>query len=107
MKKLTWLGLFLEATPILAFALLAMIHPIGDPQKSGHLFVRILDYQGTFWIRQALPVPPPPLLAGVCLLIPVWLRDRSHLAGGGLLAGGALLGLWTLIMIIPLLVHVN
>lgn len=107
MKKLVWIGLFLEVSPVLAFALLAVMHPLGDPQESGNLLVCFLDYQGTFWIRRAIPVPPPLLLAGVCLLVPVWVRSRSAIALAGSLAGIALLGLWSLIMVVPLLIHVN
>jgi hypothetical protein len=107
MKKLVWIGLFLEISPVLAFALLALLHPIGDPQESGNLLVRVLDYQGTYWIRHAIPVPPPLLLAGVCLLILLWLRSRLASALAGSIAGIVLLGLWSLIMVVPLFVHVN
>lgn len=75
MRKLVWIGLILEVSPALAFLLLVVLHPVGDPQDSGNMFVRILDYQGAFWIRKAIPVPPPLLFAGVCLLFPIWLKN--------------------------------
>jgi hypothetical protein len=107
MRKLVWIGLFLEVSPVVAFALLAVLHPVGDPQESGSRLIRLLDYQGTFWIRRGMPVPPPLLLAGVCLLIPLWRRSRSSSALAGSIAGIVLLGLWSLMMIVPLLIHVN
>ena len=107
MKKLMWIGLFFEISPLLAFVLLGVLHPIGDPHESRSLLVRVLDYQGTYWMRNAIPMPPPLLLAGACLLILLWLRSRLASALAGAIAGVVLLGLWSLIMVVPLLVHVN
>ena len=107
MKKLVWLGVLLEVAPLMAFVLLGVLHPIGDPQDSGNLLVRVLDYQGTYWMRNAIPVPPPLLVVGACLLILLWRRSRSVGALAGAIAGVVLLSLWSLIMIVPLLVHVN
>ena len=107
MKRLIWIGVLLEVSPLLAFVLLGVLHPIGDPQDSGSLLLRVLDYQGTYWMRHAIPVPPPLLLAGASLLIPLWLRSRSTSALAGAVAGVVLLGLWSLIMVVPLLIHVT
>ncbi len=93
--------------PIAAFALLGILHPIGDRQDSDSLLVRLLDYQGTYWMRHALPLPPPLLLAGTFLLSLVWLRRRTRSARAGAVAGLILLGLWSLVMLLPLLLHVN
>ena len=107
MRRLTWLGWILVLAPIAAFALLGTLHPTGDPQDSGSLLVRFLDYQGTYWMRHALPLPPPLLLAGTFLLSLVWLRHRTRGARAGAIAGLILLGLWSLVMLVPLLLHVN
>ncbi len=107
MRRLTWLGWILALAPVAAVALLAILHPTGDPQDSGSLLVRFLDYQGTYWMRHAIPVPPPLLLAGTFLLSLVWLRRRLPSARAGAIAGLMLLGLWSLAMLAPLLVHVN
>ena len=108
MKRLVWIGVVLEVSPLLAFVLLGVLHPIGDPQDSGNLLVRVLDYQGTYWTRHGIPMPPPLLLAGACLLILLWLRSRLASALAGAIAGIVLLGLWSMIMVVvPLLLHVN
>lgn len=107
MKKLFWIGVLLEVSPLLAFVLLSVLHPMGDPQDSGSLLVRVLDYQGTYWMRNAIPMPPPLLLSGACLFFLLWLRSRLASALAGAIAGVVLLGLWSLIMVVPLLVHVN
>ncbi len=107
LRRLTWLGWILVLAPIAAFALLGILHPIGDPQDSGSLLVRFLDYQGTYWMRHALPLPPPLLLAGTLLLSLIWLRRHIRSARAGAVAGLLLLGLWSLVMLVPLLLHVN
>ena len=107
MKRFIWLSLILEISPLLTFALLTILHPIGDPQASGNLLIRFLDFQGTYWMRQAIPVPPPLLIAGTCLSIVLWLRYRLTSAMVGVISGIVLLGLWSLIMVVPLLIHVN
>jgi hypothetical protein len=107
MKKLAWIAVLLEVSPLLAFALLAVFHPIGDPQKSGDLLVRVLDYQGTYWMRHAIPLPPPLLLAGTGLSVLLWMRSRLTVALAGAIAGMVALALWSLVMIVPLLVHVH
>jgi len=107
MKKISWFALILEISPLLAFGVLAFLHPVGDPQKSHNLLVRILDFQGTYWIRNAIPVPPPLLIAGLLLSVFLWWRFGFTTARVGTVAGILLLGLWCLIMVVPLLVHVN
>jgi len=107
MRRLTWLGWILALSPIAAFALLAILHPIGDPQDSGSLLVRFLDCQGTYWMRHAILLPPPLLLAGTFLLSLAWLRRRIPSARAGAVVGLTLLGLWSLAMLVPLLIHVN
>jgi hypothetical protein len=108
MRKLTCpLVLFLEISPLLAFGLLAVLHPVGDPQESGSLLVRLLDYQGTYWMRNALPVPPPLLVLGAGVAIYAWFRQRSTCALVGMIVGCVLLVLWGLVMLVPLLLHVN
>ncbi len=106
-RRLTWLGWILVLAPIAAFALLGILHPIGDPQDSGSLLVRFLDYQGTYWMRHAIPLPPPLLLAGTFLLSLIWLRRRTPSARAGAVASLILLGLWSLVMLVPLLLDVD
>jgi hypothetical protein len=107
MKTISWFGLILVVSPLLAFGCLVFLHPVGDPQESPNLFIRFLDFQGTYWMRHAIPVPPPLLVAG--LLVSVFLVRRFHskTAWVGTVVGFVLLGLWSLIMVVPLLVHVN
>jgi Na+/proline symporter len=107
MRRLTWLGWILTLAPVAAFALLAILQPMGDPQDSGSLLVRFLDYQGTYWMRHAILLPPPLLLAGAFLLSLAWRRRRTPGARAGAVAGLILLGLWSLVMLVPLLIHVN
>ncbi|MCL5281973.1 MAG: hypothetical protein M1376_18925 [Planctomycetes bacterium] len=107
MRRLTRLGWILVLAPSAAFALLGILHPMGDPQDSGSLLVPFLDYQGTYWMRHAIPLPPPLLLAGTFLLSLVWLRCRIRSARAGAVAGLILLGLWSLAMLVPLLLRVN
>ena len=105
--KLGWLALALELSPLLAFCMLAVLHPVGDPQSSHSLFIRLLDYQGTYWMRQGLPVPPPLLVAGLLLSAFSWWRRRAPVAQAGVVVGLVLLALWLAVMAVPLLVHVN
>ena len=108
MKKLSCpLILLLEVSPFLAFASLAVLHPVGDPQEAGSFLVRLLDYQATYWMRNALPVPPPLLALGTGLALYAWLRWRTTCSRVGLVIGGGLLLLWGLVMLVPLLLHVN
>ena len=107
MKKISWFALILEISPLVSFAVLALLHPVGDPQDSHNLLVRILDFQGTYWMRHAIPVPPPLLIAGLLLSVVLWWRVRFPAARVGTVVGIVLLGLWCLIMVVPLLVHVN
>lgn len=107
MKTISWIGLILVFSPIIAFGVLAFLHPVGDPQESHNLFVRILDFQGTYWIRNGLPVPPPLLIAGLFLSIFLYWRFRITTSVVGIVASILILGLWCLIMIVPLLIHVN
>ena len=107
MKTVSWFAFILVLSPLLAFGCLVFLHPVGDPQESPNLFIRFLDFQGTYWMRHAIPVPPPLLVAG--LLVSVFLVRRFHskTAWVGTVVGFVLLGLWSLIMVVPLLVHVN
>jgi hypothetical protein len=107
MKTLSWFALVLVISPLLAFGCLAAMHPIGDPQQSGSLLVRLLDLQGTYWIRNGIPVPPPLLVAGLPACGFLWWRTRFPSVLAGTVVGIALLGLWALMMVVPLLVHVN
>ena len=107
MKKISWFVLILEISPLVSFAVLALLHPVGDPQGSHNLLVRVLDFQGTYWMRHAIPVPPPLLIAGLLLSVVLWWRVRFTAARVGTVVGIVLLGLWCLIMVVPLLVHVN
>jgi hypothetical protein len=107
MKKIGWFALILESSPLVSFAVLALLHPVGDPQESHNLLVQILDFQGTYWLRHAIPVPPPPLLAGLLLSVFLWRRFHFASARVGTVVGIVLFGLWCLIMVVPLLVHVN
>jgi uncharacterized protein (TIGR03382 family) len=107
MKKFGWFALVLEISPLVAFGVLAVLCPVGDPQKSHNLLVRILDFQGTYWMRHAIPVPPPLLLGGLVLSVLLRRRHRLTTARIGTVVGIVLLGLWCLIMVVPLLVHVN
>ena len=107
MKKISWFALILEISPLVSFAVLALLHPVGDPQKSHNLLVRILDFQGTYWMRHAIPVPPPLLIAGLLLSAVLWWRFRFTAARVGSVVGIVLLGLWCLMMLVPLLVHVH
>lgn len=107
MKKFGWFALVVEISPLLAFGVLAVLCPVGDPQKSHNLLVRILDFQGTYWMRNAIPVPPPLLFAGLLLSVLLWRRHHVASARVGAVMGFVLLGLWSLIMVVPLLVHVN
>src|SRR5262245_55138805 len=107
MKKLSWFALILEISPLLAFACLGFLHPVGDPQKSESLLVRALDLQGTYWMRNAIPVPPPLLAIGLLASGFLCWRHRSATALAGAVVGSILLGLWLLIILVPLLVHVN
>ncbi len=107
MKRWVGLALVLEIAPLIAFGLLAMLHPVGDPQKSGRLFVRFLDFQGTWWIRHGIPMPPPLLFAGNCLSIVVWLRYRSRPAAAAAVLGMTLMAFWALTMLAPILIYVE
>jgi hypothetical protein len=107
MKKLTWFALVLEISPLLAFGCLAFLHPVGDPQDSHSVLVRMLDFQGTYWIRNAIPVPPPLLIAGLLISAFLWWRHHFASALAATVVGIVMLGLWSLIMAVPLLVHVN
>jgi hypothetical protein len=106
-RKISWFAQILEISPLVAFAVLAFLHPVGDPQESHNLLIRILDFQGTYWMRNAIPVPPPLLIAGLLLSVVLWWRVRFTVARIGTVMGIVLLGLWCLIMVVPLLVHVN
>lgn len=92
MRKISWLGLILEFSPLLAFGFLAFLHRVGDPQKSPSLLIRILDYQGTYWIRNGIPCPPPLLVAGLLLCLFSWWRFRFPTAMVGTIVGAFLLG---------------
>jgi hypothetical protein len=107
MKLLSWFGLILVVSPLFAFGSLAVLYPVGDPQDSHNMLIRMLDFQGTYWMRNSIPVPPPLLLAGFVLSL--ILRKRHHLssAKAGTILGYILLGLWSLIMVVQLLIHVN
>jgi len=107
MKKLSCFALILEISPLISFAVLALLHPVGDPQDSRNLLVRILDFQATYWMRHAIPVPPPLLIAGLLLSVVLCWRFRFTAAWVGTVVGIVLFGLWCLIMVVPLLVHVN
>jgi hypothetical protein len=107
MKKLSWFALVLELSPLLAFGFLAIVHPVGDPQSSPKLLVRLLDFQGTYWMRNAILVPPPLLVVGWLLSGLLWWRLRFPTALVGTVLGIVLLGFWSLIMVVPLLVHAN
>jgi len=107
MTALAVLALLLELSPLLAFGCLAVLHPVGDPQASASLLVRLLDYQGTYWLRHGLPVPPPLLVIGFLTSLALWWRDPSGVARIGTRLGLWFLGFWALIAVVPLLVHVN
>lgn len=107
MRRSGWVALVLEISPLLAFGLLAFLFPLGNPQESHSLLVRVLDFQASYWMRNAIPVPPPLLLAGLLFSVFLWRRHRHPVALCGTVLGLALLGLWCLIMVVPLLVHVN
>jgi hypothetical protein len=100
-------ALSLEASPLLAFVVLAMLCPVGDPQASHSVLVRLLDFQGTYWMRAGIPVPPPMLIAGLLMSLYLRFRRRAALATWGVVCGGALLFLWLLLMCVPYLCHVN
>ena len=102
-----WLAMILELSPLFVFGLLAFLSPVGNPQESSNLLVRVLDFQATYWMRNAIPVPPPLLIAGLLLAVFLWKRDRLPVAQFGIVLGLVFLGLWCLIMVVPLLVHVN
>ena len=107
MKKLSWLALILIVSPIFAFGCLMFLHPVGSPGRSPSALARLLDYQATYWIRNAIPVPPPLLVAGLMLSAFLWWRHGLPSAMAGTLIGIVLLGFWSLIMLVPLLIHVN
>ena len=107
MKQLRWFALLLEISPLLAFTFLAIVYPVGDPQNSPSSLVRVLDFQGTYWIRNGIPVPPPLLVVGLLLASSLWWRHRFSTALAGTVVGLVLLGFWSLIMIVPLFVRVN
>ncbi len=107
LQTLSWLGLILVLSPLGALTLLAVLHPVGDPQRCDSLLLRILDYQGSYWIREAIPVPPPLLSVGVLISVLVRRRHRISVAQAGAIAGAILLSLWAVIMLIPLLFHVH
>jgi hypothetical protein len=87
MRKVSWFALILEISPLLALGGLASLYPVGDPQKSHNLLVRILDFQGTYWMRHAIPVPPPLLIAGLLLSVVLWWRFRFTAARVGTVVG--------------------
>jgi len=108
MKQLSWLALILEISPLLLFVVLLVVAPVGDPQESSNALIRLLDYLlGTYWIRAGRFVPPPLVAAGFLLSGVLWWRHRFPTAGVGTVLGIVLLGFWCLIMIVPLLAHVN
>ena len=107
MRHSGWFALILEFLPLFAFGLLAFLSPVGNPQESQNLLVRVLDFQASYWMRNAIPVPPPLLIAGLLLSAFLWKRHRLPVAQFGMVVGLVFLGLWCLIMLVPLLVHVN
>ena len=107
MRHSGWFALILEFLPLFAFCLLAFLSPVGNPQESHIMLVRVLDFQASYWMRNAIPVPPPLLIAGLLLSVFLWKRHRLPGAQFGIVVGLVFLGLWCLIMLVPLLVHVN
>jgi hypothetical protein len=107
MKTLSWLALILIISPIFAFGCLMVLYPVGSPEKSPNALARMLDLQATYWIRNAIPVPPPLLVVGLMLSAFLWWRHGLPSAVAGTVVGVVLLGFWTLIMLVPLLLHVN
>jgi hypothetical protein len=96
-----------EAAPLVAFAPLAVLHPVGDPQESKDVIVRFLDFQGTYWIRAGILFPPPLLALGFIVSAILAWKGKSEIAHFGSLIGLILLSCWALLMIVPLLIHVN
>jgi|GEM_PF-2538237 len=107
MRRLVCLALALEISPLAACYALVLWHPVGDPQKSGSLIVRILDYQLTYWMRNAILLPPPLLLSGLLLSLFLWKSLRLERARVAVGLGIFLMGLWCLVMVVPLLIHVD
>ncbi|HNS48819.1 MAG TPA: hypothetical protein PKM61_04755 [bacterium] len=107
MKGLARFAVLLEILPLAAFGCLGIFHPAGDPQNSANRLIRLLDFQGTYWIRNGIPLPPPLLIAGLLLSILLWRRRKFAAARTGTWIGIVRLGMWALIMLILWLVHVN
>ncbi|TXH21802.1 MAG: hypothetical protein E6Q99_09560 [Elusimicrobia bacterium] len=105
MKKLVALGWLLVLSPALAFVVLAMAHPVGDPQSSASGVVRLLDFLGTYWVRQGVFIPPPLLAVGEAIALGLYRRTPS--ARPLAWTGGVFLALWLVLMGIPFLIHVN
>jgi hypothetical protein len=101
------IALGLEAVPPVAFAVLAFLHPVGDPQKSGDALVRFLDFQGTYWIREGILVPPPLLVVGFILSAILAWKWQVPIARAGFFGGLILLSCWALIMVVPFMIHVH
>jgi len=100
-------ALVLEAVPLVAFAVLAVLHPVGDPQTSKDVIVRFLDFQGTYWVREGILVPPPLLALGFILSAILAWRGKALIARVGFFVGLIFLSFWALMMVVPLLIHVN
>lgn len=106
-RTFSWIALMLISSPIWAFTCLGIFHPMGDPQTSPNGILRSLDFLASYWMRNAIPVPPPLLVVGLLISIPLWWKYRLPSALAGSILGTCLLGFWGLIMIVPLLIHVN
>ena len=82
-----------------------MLHPVGDPQESTSLSIRLLDLSFTYWVRTAIPVSPFGLTIGVILAGYLGLK-RFEPAYKTTFAGVILFTIWFLIyFVVPIAVH--
>ncbi len=108
MKKLGLLSLFLVLLPIFSFiGLLFLAPPVGNPQDSESLVVKLLDYQITYFMREKMPFPPPLPAIGLAISLFLWKRHNIETARIAAHVGLLLLGFWLMISIVPLMIHIG
>jgi len=95
-EQVPLLALILELCPVAAFFLMRVLSPSGDPQM-GPPFVRFLDFQGSFWIRNEYFFPPPLLAIGFAAAVYSLYAEQTR-ARIPVLVGGLLLAIWLFIL---------
>lgn len=95
----------LVLSPLVGFLVLAVLHPVGDPQTADNGLVRCLDFLGTYGVRTGAFWPPPLTVVGTFVAFAI--RKKTPAARGAAWVGAGLLALWGFVMLVPYLIHVN